>query len=178
MSLTLYNHTVNYIQRLGISIDSGLTTYADRGGRTRSTGSADCRHTGSTPLKGLVKIGDNRTLNLVFTHGNGSAGKVAFLHRTVPHNHHFVQHLGVFLQRDVHCCLVRYLYFLADIAYKGDYNGSSRFHIQGKVTVNVGNYTIRCTFFQYIGTDNRAHSITDDTRNFLCLLHCLNGIRR
>ena len=111
-------------------------------------------------------------------YGNGSTGKVAFLHRTVPHNHHFVQHLGVFLQRDVHCCLVRYLYFLADIAYKGDYNGSSWFHIQGKVTVNVGNYTIRCTFFQYIGTDNRAHSITDDTRNFLCLLHCLNGIRR
>ena len=48
----------------------------------------------------------------------------------------------------------------------------------GVITDIDGNYTIRCTFFQYIGTDNMAHSITDDTRNFLCLLHCLNGIRR
>ena len=178
MSLTLYNHTVNYIQRLGIGIDSGLTTYADRGGRTRSTGSADCRHTGSTPLKGLVEIGDNRTLNLVFTHGNGSTGKVAFLHRTVTYHNNFIQHFRVFLQRDVHRCLVRYLYFLADIAYKGNHDGSSRFHIQGKITVNVGNYTIRSALFQYIGTNDRAHRIADDTRNFLCLLHCLNGIHR
>ena len=37
-----------------------------------------------------------------------------------------------------------------------------------KVTVNVGNYTIRCTFFQYIGTDNRAASLTTPVIFFVC----------
>ena len=174
----LHNHTVDDIQRLGIGVDGGLSAHADGRCRTRSTGSLHSRHTGGTSLQRLVQVGDDGAFKLVFAHGNRCAGEVALLHRTVAHHDHLVQHLAVFFQRDVQSRLVRHLYLLADIAYKGYHEGSSRFYVQGEVTVDVGNHAVRGALLQYVGTDDRSHRIADGTRNLFCLLHSQGGISR
>ena len=101
LAAALHDDAVNDVQRFGVGVDGRLATDADGGRGARSTGGLDCLDTGRTALEGLVDVGNDGTLDGVFLHGDGGAGKVALFHGTVTDDDDLVEQFGIFKQQDV-----------------------------------------------------------------------------
>ena len=163
----LNDDTIYHVQRLRIGVDGGLTTHADGGAGTRSTGSLYCGNTGCTALEGLVDVGDDGALDGVFLHGDGCAGKVALFHGTVTHDDNLVQEFGILFQDNVDDFLGANGDFLRCIADGREYECSAGLHCNRVVSIDVCDDTIVGALLHDRHADCRSLGIRDVTRHLV-----------
>ena len=93
---------------------------------------------------------------------------------TITYDYHFLENGVVVLHRNLEIVLITNLDFLSLEADERNNDRCTRLHIERKVTIEIGNRTIRGTLFHYAGSDNGTHSIDYSTCNLLrCLLNLL-----
>ena len=155
----LNRHTVDDIQRVGV-VDGSHTTDADAGGGTRLTTCRGHRDTGSQTLQGVVETQRGSLLQVLSIDLGDRRCHDALLLNTVTHDHHLVQALLVFLQRNLQ--VLTACNFLRRIANVGDDEARACVSLEVEVTVNIGNRTTRCAFLHDGGTN---HRLTCDVNN-------------
>ena len=159
----LDDNAINHIKRLCTCIDGRLTTDADGGGGTRSTGGLYRGDTGGTALQGLVQVGDDGALDGVFLHGDGSAGHIALLHSTVTHDDDFVEEFGIFRQFHVDDRLAAHNDFLRCIADGREHECRAGLHRDHVVSIEVCDGTVGGALLHDTGSDDRADIVRDGT---------------
>ena len=127
-------------------------------------------------METLVDVRDVSTLDGLLVHRGRGTGDVALLHRTITYDHHLVEHLTVFLERDVVVGLAcRDLHLFIYIANKRHDQRLAGIGIKREVSVEIGSDTVRCTLHDNTGSDNGALRIDYSTCNLFRLLNVLNG---
>ena len=82
-------------------------------------------------------------------------GQVGFTDNTITHDHNFVQILGIILEGDGQGTLIIDSYFFGNIADIRDFQFGVGSHLNGKLTIQIGNTTIGRALFDNIGTNDR-----------------------
>jgi hypothetical protein len=85
---------------------------------------------------------------------------------------------GILFKSHIDLRLVAHLDFLGGVTQIRDDQCSTRLHVDGKVAIDAGNHTVRSTFFEHVGADDRTGSVRYDTCDSFGLLHVLCHIRR
>ena len=139
------NNTVYYPQRVSATGNGSSTTDTDL-----SSGYVD---TGRTSLQ---CIGDSTRWFQYFlrTQGGDGRGQIFFLLCTITHYYHIIQHLGIFWQCNIDCRFSWYGDFLSLVTHKWNLKCRVWWDIQGKISVEIGNGTIGCSFFHHAGTND------------------------
>ena len=163
IAAALDDDTVDDVQRFRIGIHRRLAADADGGGGTRRTGGLDRGDTRGTSLEGLVQVGDDGPLQVLFLHGYGSAGKVAPLHGTVTHDDDLVEEFGVFLQEDVDRGLAAHGDLLRCIADGREHERRAGLHRDHVVSIQVCDGTVLGALLHHAGSDDRADIVGDGT---------------
>ncbi len=168
-------HTVHHVER-SHTVERPRTANHNLGCLTRRTATLGNRYTRSQTLQRLGKRLGGEIGNLFGRHRRDTARYVAALLRTVTNHHHIVQHLHIFLQRNVVNRLIgSYLDILRLIADIRHHHLLTCGNVQRVVSVEVGNRTVACTGFGYTGTDNR---LAFRVRYHAFYWHCLQRHRR
>ena len=152
-------HTVHDIERVGSHV-GGVTAHADRGRLAGTAGRGDELHAGRLALQGLGGGGDGAVLHIGGFHLRDGARHRALLLHTVTDDDHFFQGLGVFLQGHIQGAALDHM-FLRDVAHVGEHEGGSRLHVDGIVSVDVGDGTARGAFHLHTDADHGLAQVVD-----------------
>ena len=164
-------YTINNIKRSSVAVGTG-TTDRNLKAITRLTGSRLNVNTRSLALQGTQHLSGIHLLNIVTLHLDGRTGNELLLLNTITYDNNFFESLVVCLHCDVKIRLITYNDFLLLVTDISNNNSSTRLHVQGEVTIQVGNCTISgITFLYYTCTDDRTFCITNCTGDLLRLLY-------
>ena len=164
-------YTINNIKRSCVAVGTG-TTDRNLKAITRLTGSRLNVNTRSLALQSAQHLCGIHLLNIITLHLNGRTGNELFLLNTITYDNNFFESLVVCLHCDVKIRLITYNDFLLLVTDISNNNSSTRLHVQGEVTIQVGNCTISgITFLYYTCTDDRTFCVTYITGNLLRLLN-------
>ena len=170
-------HTIDNVDRSRITIRTG-TTDIYLISITRLTGNSSNVHTGRLALQSAQGIRGIQFGHIIALYFHRCTGHQFLLLDTVTYYDYFFQHFRILGQGYFVMVLRTDNDFFGGIADERNHQRSSRFYFDREITVDVGNNTLRRTFNQHIGTNDRSHGIANDTRHFLGLLHglyCIYG---
>ena len=169
IAAALNDDAVDDVQRFSVGVHRGLTTNADRGAGTRSTGGLHGGNTRGAALQGLVQVGNDGALDVFFLHRDGSAGKVTPFHCTVTHDDNLVEEFGILFQDHVDDSLSAHNDFLSCITDGREHERSAGLHRDLVVSIQVCDDTVVGALLHYRYSDSRSHIVGHVTANLgLC----------
>ena len=133
--------TIDDEERSDVTGVRGITTDADVGTGTRSTGGVDDLDTGGLTLEGSGGVGDGTVLQVFGTDRSHGAGEVALALDTVTDHDRLLQEFSVFLEGDVEHGLVHRGEGLIGITDAGDVDVGACGDVETESTVSVGHST-------------------------------------
>ena len=133
--------TIDDEERSDVAGVRGITTDADVGTGTRSTGGVDDLDTGGLTLEGSGGVGDGTVLQVFGTDRSDGAGEVALALDTVTDHDRLLQEFSVFLEGDVEHGLVHRGESLIGITDAGDVDVGACRDVETESTVSVSHST-------------------------------------
>ena len=154
------NHSVDNVQRFAtghrtLTADSDVKSFTGAAWTLRNV------HTGNRTLQGFHNWSGTFSHNLIAVYTSNRTGYIRLFLYTVTYHHHFIQCLRIFFQCYLNVLLAAHCNGLRDITDKWYLDFCIGLYTEFEITVNIGNYTVGRTYFQYVCTDNRFTCTVD-----------------
>ena len=139
-------HTIDNVERILVGVERTNTTDADGSGGSRRTIGSD-GHTGNLTLEGAHRVGVARGLEALGLHNSNRTGEVGLTLSGITGDHNFFEQLVILGEDHVH--VGSSCEDLCHITHEAELELCARLDLQREVTVEVGDRTIRGTYFNY-----------------------------
>ena len=150
MHTGLGGHTVDDVEWV-VVVKGTDTTNSNRSSARRITIGLNV-HTRYTSLQGLHRVVLVLLRHFIDADHRDGTRQVCLALNGITSYYKFFEHLGIFGKGNSHSILGRHFNCL--VSHIRDNQRLAGVNLQGEVSVEIGNRTVRCTFLQYRGTND------------------------